>query len=152
MRRARLDCRIGEALGLDITVVWASNSPVLFITSPKVLRHEPRTKAAQYALLAAGRASDQLAFEEAAEYLHRGLVALASSPPPMKAFARIRSWRWRGASSRLFDVHSVKQLAEQAADAARAVGSPERLGRAAVLRSCNITMGRPDPAAIEYVQ
>jgi DNA-binding SARP family transcriptional activator len=149
MRRARLHRRIGETLEHRYQLGQRDELSSLAHHFSEGAPAGTAAKAARYSLMAAERASDQLAFEEAAEFLRRGLAALASQGHPDEAVRADSLLALAQCQLAMFDVSSAKKVAEQAADAARALDSPERLGRAAVLRSYNITMGQPDSRAVE---
>jgi DNA-binding SARP family transcriptional activator len=103
-------------------------------------------KAADYALAAARRSLDGLGYEAAISVLDRGLEALEAGPVDL---ARRADLQLALAEARLDigDVAGWKEASSLAAADARALSSPARLARAAVLHTNHSVVGTPDPAA-----
>ena len=140
-RRARMHVRVGEAL----EQVTPRAEHLAGLAHHFAEGGEP-AKAADYALEAAGRAVDELAFEEAGAHLERGLRALELAEPP--DHRRTAELLLALAEARLDagDVSGHKEATRQAAEAARGAGSAELLGRAAALHMHLSVVGTPDPA------
>ncbi|MDQ4134164.1 MAG: AAA family ATPase, partial [Actinomycetota bacterium] len=147
-RRARLHLRVGEALekreGRD-------DGPHLSALAHHFIEAAPVAgagKAVEYALRAAQRALSQVAFEEAAVVLERGLEVLDRDPHPdegrrcdlLLALAQCRV--------QALDFDGMREASLRAADSARAVGSPERLAHAAYWHNARPIAGARDDVGI----
>ncbi len=128
-RRARLHRRVGEALER----LPGDTAPRLAALAHHFIRAASAAeavRAADYALAAARQALTQAAWEDAITVLGRGLEALELQEPPELErrcdllLALTESWQM------LWDPGRVAAASLQAAEAARALGSPERLARA----------------------
>ena len=140
-RRVRQHLRVGEALEAQ-----PSRDESLSALAHHFAEGGEPSKAGDYALAAAARAADELAFEEAGSHLERGLRALELADPA--DHARTADLLLALAEARLDsgDVTGHKDATRHAADAARAAGSAERLGQAAALHMHLSVVGTPDPA------
>jgi len=148
VRRARLHRRVGEALeeihGADVDAVL----PALAHHFCAAAGDGQTAKAAGYALRAALRALDQAAHEDAAEYLQRGLAALELNRPGdieqrcdlLLALARTRA--------QALDHPALRETSLRAAELARALGSGERLARAAYWYNARAIAGTVNPVGI----
>lgn len=105
-------------------------------------------KAADYALAAAHEAMGQVAHEEAALLLERGLSALAEAERPdparqcdlLLALGQVRV--------RALDLAGIRDATVEAAEIARTIGSPERLAEAAYWYSARCVAGERDEVGI----
>ena len=131
VRRARLHRRVGEALEEINAADLSAVLPALAHHFCAAASDGQTAKAAHYALRAALRALDQAAHEDAAGYLERGLAVLDADQPGehehrcdlLLALARTHA--------QALDHPALRETSLQAADLARALGSGERLARAA---------------------
>jgi len=142
-RRGRLHRRIGEALEKEP----ANELHFAALAYHFAEAREPE-RAADYAVRAGRRAIEQVAFEEAVELLERGLEVVEhehASDPARRAELLLALAQ---ALERLNEMDRVRDVALQAADAARAADDPERLGGAALflLSEGIVTVGSQDPA------
>jgi class 3 adenylate cyclase len=151
-RRATLHGKVGTALeqlgeGLD-----ALDLPGLAHHFCEAARVGATAKAGAYSLLAARRALDQVAYEQAETILERGLVAVASRRPAdpvcrcdlLLALAETRV--------RSVDYVGTRAASLLAADAARAAGSPERLAQAAYWYGSRAVAGARDEVGIRLCE
>ena len=147
-RRCRLHQRVGEALEDvhrdDIDAVL----PALahhFVAGASPGR---TAKAADYALRAARRSLDHAAHEDAAVHLERGLGVLEAHDPRnlaarcdlLLALARTRA--------QALDHPALRETSLQAAELARAMGSGDRLARAAYWYNARAIAGTLNPVGI----
>jgi DNA-binding SARP family transcriptional activator len=130
-RRSRLHQRVAEAIESAHSNDLMPHLPALAHHFAETTRGDQSAKAADYALRAADWATDQLAFEEASGYLERalGLVELDSPPDLGRRFELLLALG--AARERLFDYPGATDATQRAAADARAIGSVERLARAA---------------------
>ena len=148
IRRVRLHQRVGEAL----EDVHRDDADAVL---PALAHHflagagSRRTaKAAEYALRAAQRALDHAAHEDAAVYLERGLAVLEANDPRnlearcdlLLALARTRA--------QALDHPALRETSLQAAELARAMGSGDRLARAAYWYNARAIAGTVNPVGI----
>jgi len=130
-RRSRLHQRVAEAIESAHANDLMPHLPALAHHFAETTRGDQSAKAADYALRAADRATDQLAFEEASGYLERalGLVELDSPPDLGRRFELLLALG--AARERLFDYPGATDATQRAAADARAIGSVDLLARAA---------------------
>ncbi|HVF15192.1 MAG TPA: hypothetical protein VM942_11370, partial [Acidimicrobiales bacterium] len=162
VRRARSHRRVGEALEEILGVVHGDEGGEdgLDAVLPALAHHfgaaasdGQAVKAAGYALRAALRALGQAAHEDADEYLLRGLAALEANPSDghhrrdlelrcdlLLALARTRA--------HALDHPGLREASLQAAELARALGSGERLARAAYWFNARAIAGTVNPVGI----
>ncbi len=141
-RRARVHGAVGAAMAA-LPGDPAPRLPNLahHFAEAAMARPEDAPKAADYALAAASQASAQAAWEDAVGFLERGLAALEDLDPPDQArrfdllFQQAEAW------AAVWDPDEAERLLVQAAEAARALGSPERLAQAAIL-AMRVTSGQ----------
>jgi class 3 adenylate cyclase len=151
-RRASLHRRAGEALeqwdartGGDDLASLAHH----FCEASKV---GARDKAADYALRAAQRAMEQVAYEQAAAILERGLVAVGSGRPTDLARRCDLLLALAETRVRSLDFSGTRAASLQAAAAARAARSPERLAQAAYWYGARAVAGTRDEVGIKLCQ
>ncbi len=139
-RRARLHRRVGEALE-RMPGDAALRLPALAHHFIKAASDAEALRAADYALAAARQAFTQAAWEDAITIIERGLEALEwQEPPDLERrcdllLAMTESWQM------LWDPAQVVSASLRAVEAARALGSAERLARAAGLYYGSVSWG-----------
>ncbi|MDP9071846.1 MAG: AAA family ATPase [Actinomycetota bacterium] len=146
-RRARLHRRVGEGIEAVHGDEDAS-LPALAHHFAEAAPDGETSKAVEYALRAAERALDQVALEEAAFHLERGLRALeidgggdqAHRCELLLALARTRAHS--------LDHPGMREASLGAAAAARAAGSPAGLARAAYWYNGRAIVGTLDPVGV----
>lgn len=146
-RRAHLHRRAGEALE-DLAGDDPATLPALAHHFCESAGEGQASKAAEYALRAAQRALDGASHEDAAAYLERGLAALEINDARnldrrcdlLLALARTRA--------QALDEAALRQTSLQAAELARALGSGERLARAAYWFNARAIAGTLNPIGI----
>src|SRR5262249_34485260 len=130
-RRVRLHRRIGEAIeqapGADGHVEALAHHFAEAALDGQI------AKAADYPLAAGHRALDRLDPEEAVARLERGLELLDLGPTPDRARHADLLLALAQARSEVLDMEGNHKAALAAADAAAAIGSAERLARAALV-------------------
>ena len=147
-RRARLHRRVGEALEQIHVADLDAVLPALAHHFCAAASDGQTAKAADYALRAAHRALDQVPHEDAAAYLQRGLAVLEANDPRnleqrcdlLLALARTRA--------HALDHPALRETSLQAAELARALGSGERLARAAYWYNARAIAGTVNPVGI----
>jgi hypothetical protein len=130
-RRGRLHRRVGEAIEDLPGADDATRLPSLAHHFAGAASAGCAIKAADYALAAARQAVAQAAWEDAVARLEQGLAALALSDAPDLERRCDLLLLLAEAWTRFFDPRQALAAAAPAVEAARALGSPERLGRAA---------------------
>lgn len=146
-RRVHLHRQVGEVLERSH---WGSDQPALLAYHfGEAAPEGGATKAIDYTLAAADDALRRLAVEEAADLLRTGLGVLDRHGPadPARhcellvrlAEALHRTWEWKEA----------RDVAEDAAREARALGAGEQLARAAIVRGMATSVGANDDIAVE---
>ena len=148
VRRARLHRRVGEALEEINAADLSAVLPALAHHFCAAASDGQTAKAAHYALRAALRALDQAADEDAAGYLERGLAVLDVDQPGehehrcdlLLALARTHA--------QALDHPALREASLQAAELARALGSGERLARAAYWYNARAIAGTVNPVGI----
>ncbi len=156
VRRGRLHRRVGEALEEIHRAELDAVLPALAHHFCAAASDGQLAKAAEYTLRAAQRALDHAAHEAAAEYLERGLFVFQSDVPPgdlaterqvlearcdlLLALARTRA--------QALDHPALRETSLEAATLARALGSGERLARAAYWYNARAIAGTVNPVGI----
>ena len=138
-RRSRIHQRAGEALeALHPDAIEAHLAALAHHFCEAARGGQPPGRAADYALRAARRATEQLAFEEATAHAERGLDVLAASnrADPARRFELLLALA--RARDLLLDRPQAKDALLEAAETARQMGSKERLVQAA----CQMTPRR----------
>jgi DNA-binding SARP family transcriptional activator len=149
-RRARLHRRIGEAIeqapGAD------EQLEALAYHFAEAALDDQIAKAADYALAAGRRALDRLDPEEAVDRVERGIELLAFERSADRARQADLLLALAQARSELVDMEGNHAAALAAADAARAIGSAERLARAALVYWPPAGTGVDDPTLPELLE
>ncbi len=149
-RRVRLHRRIGEAIeqasGADRQLEALAHHFAEAALDGQI------AKAADYALAAGQRALDRLAPEEAIARLDRGLELLDLDPAPDHARKADLLLALAQARSELGDMDGNHAATLAAADAARTIGSAERLARAALVYWPPAGTGVDDPTLPELLE
>jgi class 3 adenylate cyclase len=145
-RRADLHRRAGEAVE-RLRGTGGPELPALahhFCEAARAGTPGTAAKAAGYALGAARRAIDQLAYEQAADTLERAVAALEGEPGADPARGCDLLLALAETRLRTYDHAAVRDAGVRAAAAARAAASPERLARAAAWYSARAVAGEHD--------
>jgi len=141
-RRLRLHRQIAEVL--ESLPAWTDQVEVLAYHFLEAAALEPSVdKAVGYASAAGSRAMERLAFEQAATFFEGGLGALELVAESRSGRACDLLLALAEARAEAGDRKGNQQAALAAADLARALGLPDRLGRAAVSYA-GLDFGVPD--------
>jgi DNA-binding SARP family transcriptional activator len=147
-RRLRLHRVIGEAL----ESIAPDDVAALAFHFAEAAADGAAVKAGDYALAAARRSRDHAAYEEAVSHLERGLEAIELTVPVDRVrrcdllleLGELQRWLSNDPAAR-------SRIGVRAAEDARAIGSPERLARAALVAQ-HAAVGAPDPVGAALVE
>ena len=147
-RRVRLHRRVGDALAAIHRDDTDAALPALAHHFLAGASPGQTAKATEHALRAAQRALDHAAHEDAAVYLERGLAVLeAFDARNLEARCDLLLGLARTRAQAL-DHPALRETSLQAAELARAVGSAERLARAAYWYNARALAGTVNPVGI----
>jgi DNA-binding SARP family transcriptional activator/class 3 adenylate cyclase len=152
-RRGRIHQRAGEALeALHPDGVEAHLTALAHHFCEAATGGQPAGRAADYAVRASRRATEQLAFEEAVSHAERGLAVLEASgrPDPVRRFDLLLALAH--ARDRLLDRPQAKDALLAAAETARHLGSSDRLVQAACQMTPRRGFGRLEEDVLDLCQ